>query len=579
MIAWLISLEGETVGKRYSLDSICLVGRGQYNHVVLDDTRISRQHAKIAPEGGQYVLQDLNSANGSYVNEIAVSRQVLMPEDVVRFGPFRFKVEIQRTTLEPRTPEPSFREARTQIGMEAVSYIAREDDSGTGPPMRRTGLLHLEDADRKLRTLYAFLQSVATTIDEEELVDRVLRNLLDVFFEADCVALHLVEEPSRRLAPRMVLRRDGTVPPAFGQPPQVEQLVIKDGRALLLPLGSSSRRTGRSMHVPLVIGGKVAGSLDVRSTEGGDAPFSQGDVELLSGLAVQATMALDNVRMHQQALKQQRLQLDLQLAEQIQKSFLPRHLPSVPGIEFATKYRPAFQVGGDFYDVFWLSYDKIGLLIGDVAGKGVSAALLMARITSDLRLAAMMVPDPAQVLGHVNRIVYERAQSDVFVTVIYMTMDVRKHRVQLANAGHLPPLLRRRFGSRLERIEGGAATAIGIFDDAEFDQVEFDLHPGDTLIFTTDGVVESTNAQGVQFGLAHLERAVASTFTTRPGEIVARIEQDIQAHMGPQPQNDDLTVIACGIAAPVSARIKRNDEPTEPSLRGTYSAGRGSVDD
>ncbi len=572
MIAWLTSIDGPSSGKRYSLDSICLVGRGQYNHVVLDDTRISRQHAKIAPEGGQYVLQDLNSANGSYVNDLAVSRQVLSPGDVVRFGPFKFKVEIQTAPVEPRTPQPTFREARTQIGMEAVSYFEREEsDSGVGgPPVRRTGLHHLEDADRKLRTLYAFLQSVATTIDEEELVDRVLRNLLDVFFEADCVALHLIELPERRLAPRMVLRRDGTVPPAFGLPPQVEQLVVKEGRALLLPTGTSSRRVGRSMHVPLLIAGRVAGTLDVRCSDSSEAPFSHGDVELLAGLAVQATMALDNVRMHQQALKQQRLQMDLQLAEQIQKSFLPRHLPSVPGIEFATKYRPAFQVGGDFYDVFWLSYDKIGLLIGDVAGKGVSAALLMARITSDLRLAAMMVPEPAQVMGHVNRIVYERAQADVFVTAIYMTMDVRKHRVQLANAGHLPPLLRRRFGSRLERIEGGASTAIGIFDDADFEQVEFDLQPGDTLLFTTDGVIEATNGQGVQFGLAHLERAVASTFTTRPGEIVTRIEQDLQIHMGTAAQNDDLTVIACGIAAPVSARVKRNDEPTQPNVKATY---------
>ncbi len=572
MIAWLLSLEGELAGKRYSLDSICLVGRGQYNHVVLDDTRISRQHAKIAPEGGQYVLQDLNSANGSYVNEIAVSRQVLVPGDVVRFGPFRFKVEIQRAPIEPRTPQPSFREARTQIGMEAVSFFEREEsDAGqsSGPTPRRTGLLHLEDADRKLRTLYAFLQSVATTIDEEELVDRVLRNLLDVFFEADCVALHFLDPATRRLTPRMVLRRDGTVPPAFGLPPQVDQLVLKEGRALLLPISASSRRMGRSMHVPLVVGGKVSGTLDVRAADTSEAPFSQGDVELLTGLAVQATMALDNVRMHQQALRQQRLQLDLQMAEQIQKSFLPRHLPSVPGIEFATKYRPAYQVGGDFYDVFWISYDKIGLLIGDVAGKGVSAALLMARITSDLRLAAMMVPDPSQVMGHVNRIVYERSQPDVFITAIYMTMDVRTHKVMLANAGHLPPLLRRRFGTKLERIEGGSATAIGIFDDTEFEQVEFELQPGDTLLFTTDGVIEATNGQGVQFGVAHLERAVASTFTTRPTEIVARIEQDIQIHMGTAAQNDDLTVIACGIAAPVTARIKRNDEPTQPNLKGT----------
>src|SRR5262249_27259401 len=149
-----------------------------------------------------------------------------------------------------------------------------------------------------------------------------------------------------------------------------------------------------------------------------------------------------------------RFQQDLLLAEQIQKSFLPEQLPDAPGIEFFTEYRPAYSVGGDFYDVFRLSPRKIGIFVGDVSGKGVAAALLMARVSSDLRAAALAEPEPAQALARVNEAVLERRQHDTFVTAIYLTMDVTTRRVVLANAGHPLPLVKRADGS-VERVEGG----------------------------------------------------------------------------------------------------------------------------
>jgi serine phosphatase RsbU (regulator of sigma subunit) len=303
------------------------------------------------------------------------------------------------------------------------------------------------------------------------------------------------------------------------------------------------------MHAPMIFGDVAHGVLNVRTTERGGTPFTQGDLDLLTGVAAQSAMAMQNAKLHQESLKQQRLQQDLLLAEQIQKSFLPRQLPAVDGMEFVAEYRPAYAIGGDFYDVFWLGGERLGMFIGDVSGKGVSAALLMARISSDLRVAALAEVDPGAALQRVNRAVLERRQPDIFVTEIYLTLDVRTREVTLANAGHLPPLIRRRTEGELARIEGTAGTPIGIFDEAIYEASTVRLEHGDTLILYTDGVLEATSAALEQFGFDRLEQSLAAGPST-PAELAHRLLRDLRAHVGEAPQYDDLTLVACGVSDP-----------------------------
>jgi serine phosphatase RsbU (regulator of sigma subunit) len=563
-LAWLVAIEGELAGRRFPLDAPCLVGRGPYNHIVLDDTRISRQHAKISPEAGGHVVHDLNSANGTFVNDVQIKRQRLKASDIVRIGPFAFRFEAEtggRTDKHPSKPN-RFVEVMTAVGVEPVSIVDSMDAALATNPGQPLGLVHLEDADRKLRTLYAFLQSIATTLDTGELLERIAHNLLDTFPPAQLVVIYLRDGEGAMEPRRIMRRRDDGPPRNITFPGQFHEEVVVKGRAILsVPTVTQSRRGksgGVSMHAPLIFDSEALGVLAVRAADDGSTPFFQSDLDLLTGLAAQSAMALSNARMHQESLKQQRLQQDLLLAEQIQKSFLPRQLPQVEGIEFVTEYRPAYSVGGDFYDAFWLSYDRIGVFIGDVSGKGVSAALLMARISSDLRLAAMAESDPARALGHVNRIVLERRQPDIFVTGIYFTLDVKTHTISLANAGHLPPFVRRANG-RLERVEGGAGTAIGIFDDAEYEQTQVKLGPGDMITLCTDGVIDATNDAGEQYGFEKLESAVHTAATTA-GALSDRILKSLRAHVGDAPQVDDITLIVCGITNEQAK--KRRDEPT-----------------
>ncbi|MDB4965980.1 MAG: hypothetical protein JWN44_1669 [Myxococcales bacterium] len=566
-MAWLVAVEGDLAGRRFSLDAPCLVGRGPYNHVVLDDTRVSRQHAKVSPEPGGHVVYDLNSANGTFVNDVQVKRQKLTTNDVVRFGPFTFKFESEALDRTGPIKVGKFMEVHTLVGVDPPSKIIDSlDASLASSPGVAHDLQELEDADRKLRTLYAFMQSIATTLEQGELFERILKNLLDVFPAAESVAVYLRDATSGMMEPRKVMRRDAGPPSLSTLPGLFHEEVVQKGRAILsAPLTPSSKHAGGlSMHAPMIFGTEVNGVLHVRSADSSKVAFNQSDLDLLTGLASQAAMALQNARMHAESLKQQRLQQDLLLAEQIQKSFLPQQLPSVEGIEFVTDYRPAYSVGGDFYDLFWLDHERVGVFIGDVSGKGVSAALLMARISSDLRVAALAESSPARAISRVNQAVLERKQHDIFVTGIYLTLDVKTRQMTLANAGHLPPFIRHKTRGELERVEGGSGTAIGIFDEAIYEQTVLQLEPGDTLVLCTDGVLEATDELGEQFGFERLELSLSSG-SSRPKDVAERLQRDVREHVGDAAQYDDLTLIVLGITGEALApgRARRRDEPTQ----------------
>jgi len=206
----------------------------------------------------------------------------------------------------------------------------------------------------------------------------------------------------------------------------------------------------------------------VVSAEGRPDVFSLADLELLNGMAAPAAMMLQNTRMHEDSLKRERLLRDLELAAQIQKSFLPRDIISVEGVEFSATYRAAYTVGGDFYDVFWVGPEKLAIFIGDISGKGIAAALLMARISGELRVAALAHVAPAVVLSTMNDIILGRDQPELFFTAIYFTFDVRTGAITLANAGHPTPYLCHADGS-VEAITEGASGAVGMLRGLAFE--------------------------------------------------------------------------------------------------------------
>jgi sigma-B regulation protein RsbU (phosphoserine phosphatase) len=268
-------------------------------------------------------------------------------------------------------------------------------------------------------------------------------------------------------------------------------------------------------------------------------------------------MMLQNAKHHDDSRARDRLSYDLELAAQIQKSFLPREVVSVEGVELFAEYRAAYSVGGDFYDVFWVAPNRIGVFIGDISGKGVAGALLMARIASEMRVAALAHVEPVTVLTTMNKALIGRNQPEMFFTAIYLTMDVKSGEVVLANAGHPSPYCSRTNGA-LQQITEGAAVPVGIVDDPQFVATTFRLEHGDSLILYTDGVVEASAADGTFYGEDRLERVLAEA-GTRPQDIAERILDSVHAHVADVPANDDLTLFICqrNVGRPPSLQPRR----------------------
>ncbi len=247
-----------------------------------------------------------------------------------------------------------------------------------------------------------------------------------------------------------------------------------------------------------------------------------------------------------------RLESELELAQSVQKALLPRQAPAIRGIDVAAFSRPAQILGGDFIDFPRYRDGAHGLLIGDVAGKGVSAGLLMASVQASARTLALDADSPAQVLQRVNDIFCHNVHMTTFVTLFLARLDPDLRTLTYCNAGHNPPLLFRR-GKASGEITWLDPTnpAIGLVEDSEWKSKTISLLPGDILLLYTDGVTEAENAQGEEFGQ---ERLVEFAKAGQPArEIVLGLQQKLQEFTAGQPLADDTTIVVCRIAEPVVA--------------------------
>jgi serine phosphatase RsbU (regulator of sigma subunit) len=292
--------------------------------------------------------------------------------------------------------------------------------------------------------------------------------------------------------------------------------------------------------VPLVADGRSIGALviDMRQPR----LWDEDQVRFLRLMANQAAIAIEQARLYQDEIARERLEQELDFGQQIQLSMLPQDCPVVPGWECAAFYQAARQVGGDFYDFFELpgKPGRLGLVIADVADKGVPAALMMALSRTVVRTAAADGRSPSAALTLANELILKDTQAELFVTAFYAALDP-SGRLTYANAGHNRPLWLR---SRTGQIEELAARgiALGVLEDVELEEREIDVMPGDILIFYTDGVSEAMDADGQQFGAERLRQVLAASPGGSAPATLAAVEDALRAFTGDTAQSDDIAL-------------------------------------
>ena len=543
--------QGPNAGAIYELKDVCVLGRALDCQVHIRDLTVSRRHARIARREKRFVIEDLGSGNGTYVNDKPVVQHELSDGDTIQVASATFTFEevlsnsSSVTMVGPLKSEPQIVKV-----VDASRSLLNEAQALTNASSPKAQQLMA-----RLRTVYAVSAAISNILDLDELLDEILNHLFETFPRAERGFIMLLEDETKELIPKAVKRRNESDEADLEVSRTILQEVIAHRHAVLSHNAMEDKRfrAGRSvanfgiramMCAPLVWRGEPLGIVYLDTA--GIAAFTQDDLELLTGIAGQSAAALGNARLHEELMKRQRLEQDLHLAERIQQSFLPRRIPEIAGFTFTARYDPAYQVGGDFYDFISLPDDRIGIVVADVSGKGVAAALYMARLTRDLRYLALAESDPARVLKWMNRAVLENGQDDLFVTLLYVVLDTQRRHLTLSNAGHMPLIIRRRAPSHVVQLDGASGLPLGIMADSEYTTEEFQMVAGDSVLLFTDGLVEAMSPSKVMFGMDRLTEALGRE-RSQADEMLARIVHACQGHVLDAPQFDDTTLVCFGL--------------------------------
>jgi serine phosphatase RsbU (regulator of sigma subunit) len=275
------------------------------------------------------------------------------------------------------------------------------------------------------------------------------------------------------------------------------------------------------------------------------ARFTDSDLEVLASVASQAAVAIDNAKMHEQVLAQRAMQRDLELARRMQRALLPSKPPQVPGYYFFDYYQAARQVGGDYYDYVPLPGGRHAVVVGDVAGKGVPAALLMARLSADVRFSLASEVDPAKAVYLINEGFVSRDWEDRFVTMLAAVLNPNTGELVMVNAGHMAPLLRRRDGSVSEIGEDAAGLPLGVAPDYEYQAYTHVLEPGDVVTIFTDGFSEAMNGERELYGLERLKAQLSSP-VLNVRDFGQHILDDVHQFVDGHDQSDDMCLVCFG---------------------------------
>jgi sigma-B regulation protein RsbU (phosphoserine phosphatase) len=424
-------------------------------------------------------------------------------------------------------------------------------DKNTSPYMD-SRLAQLEQRVNQLETCYKITSLINSELNLANLLDTIM-NVAKKVMSADACSLLLVDEDTNELVFQIALSEVGEKIKTMTRLKIGEGIagtVAKTGDPIIIEDAyqhpkfnpgydkQSGFQTGSILCSPLKAKGKIIGVCQVIHGKQNGQVFKQSDQELFLLLCDSAALAIHNARMHLVLMENQRMEKDMEFAQSVQESFLPTSTPQHTNFTFAAQTHAAQVVGGDYYDFIPFENELLGIVLGDVSGKGVPAALQMARLMSDFRYISQVDPEPAKVLAQVNKTLCERSYRGMFTTAVFCMLDMKTKKLSIANGGHLSLLLKR--NNSIQEIGSASGTPLGILPNIQYNQEEHALQSGDQILIFTDGVTEPKNKKQEEFGTDRLKNLFANN-TAEPEEFLQSLETSIKQFIGPVPQFDDLT--------------------------------------
>ena len=563
-MALLQSLNGQNQGQQYPLaGQRAIMGRHPDCDIVLDVGAVSRQHAQIVIVNDEFFVEDLESRNGTFVNgQLVRGRKLLQENDRVKICDLLFSFHHGLPPpgggKEPQPPSSS------------GSSVALIMDDGDAKSSNSTIMSTLDlkssrsgtaravtvNPELKLRAMLEITRNLSSALTLDDVLPKILDSLFKIFNQADRGFVILQEREGAPLVLKAAKNRrpgqDDTIRASrtiVNQAMTLKEAILSADAASDTRFDSSQSiadfRIRSMMCAPLVhseghaLGVIQIDTLDQRS------PFHQDDLDVLASVASQAAFAVENAQLHESALKRQALERDLQLAHKVQQGFLPSAPPSVEGYEFFNFYEAANQVGGDYFDYVPLPGRRLALVVADVSGKGMPAALLMAKLSAETRFTLVSEPDPAAAMNRLNDGFCGSGWEDRFVTMCLAVIDLSTHEVRLVNAGHMAPFLR--HANRQVEPVGADETGIplGVSDGFEYTPYSLKLAPGEGLALFTDGFSEAMNKDNELYGLERIETQLRGEARS-VRQLAEHLLADVKRFVGQRSQSDDMCLLCFG---------------------------------
>jgi serine phosphatase RsbU (regulator of sigma subunit) len=318
-------------------------------------------------------------------------------------------------------------------------------------------------------------------------------------------------------------------------------------RAVSESCATDFARLNASLIVPLVYQNQVIGSLNLGEKKSGKA-YNREDIDLLRAIASQGSVAIENARLFQENLEKQRMEEELNIARDLQMSMLPARCPEIKGFKIAAQSIPAREVGGDFFDFIEMGEEKVGFVIGDVTGKSVSGALVVAASRSVFRMLSEEKLTVGDIMTRANKRMKKDIKSGMFVALLYAVLDGRNRILSFCSAGQTQPIY---FSSKTgeARLQEtlGDKFPLGILDETDYQETQIRLEPGDRLVFYTDGIVEAMNASREIFGFDRVLEIVQKEKALSAGVLLSKILEQVKEFAGSAIQHDDITVISLSV--------------------------------
>jgi len=407
----------------------------------------------------------------------------------------------------------------------------------------------------KLRMLLDITKRISRSLDLQEVLNLVM-DTLDSLIPYDAAGIFLLQCKDKELVP------EGEEPCEFKAEAvrgydidELSDLHLKLGEGFIgsvalstTPIISNDVRndpvyvnardqTRSEMVAPIISNDEVIGVFDLESDELN--AYSEDDLEVLLMLASQVAIIIEKVMLHDVLIEKQRLESQLEVARQVQLELLPPHDPELAGFDISAYNFPTEEVSGDYYDWVRIYEDQIGIVIADVAGKGVPAALLMAFLRASLRAASHIGYATHISMAKVNYLLWESIERNQFVTAVYAILDAANGALSYSNAGHNPPLLVNASGNA-RFIERGEQP-LGMFRETRYHEYYLEFERGDVLVLYTDGATEALSPEGEEFGRARLAQAVKDNYDRPAREMIASLEIAILEWTNQKGANDDVT--------------------------------------